>query len=774
MNGLIYYIFNLVILLYFTGVLFVNAKIRKKLLKINYGITAFAALLIVVDAAGAIRSGGVRYMAFASLVLGCTACFYTLYEKENKNIKREFSDLFKIAAVCFLFEIIVFNFNSTHLFTHDYQPKQLSYTEAECSNFNISTFQTENQGSGYLEFKGLNIPVGTITVDASSNKKSTVKFNIDVKDDTHSAKYYGSLATAEVIKDNERSKTIICNFFGNTRDLKFNFNVDQDEKITINKITINSPVPLRFSVTRFLILFFAVFGMYLLKNNSAMQDTFKKSEKYVRICAYAITAVMVIFALFLTNAGRSNDKSHSLSKDFHSESGNQMTKELVDTFKNKTVVIDEDPAEELAKLDNPYDWSQRDNISYPWDHLYFDGKIYSYYGIAPIILLFLPYNLITGYYFPSSWAVWLFGVIGIIYLTKMYLLLCKKFFEDIKASLIVSGLLILQLTSGIYLCFNYANFYEIAQSAGFVFLPSGFYYMLRSNVIGNGDIKKRYLAISTALLSFGVLSRPTLALYCIAALFYIYAGFITKLKNIKAGKAQIKKTYAAYFAAAMLPFVCIGLVQMLYNYARFKSFFDFGIQYSLTINDFTQTEFHTQLTAIGFYNFLLLFPGASERFPFYNLPGVLQFMPQGYYFIATSPVVGLLWRALPLWSYCKAKKAYTVAEDKNKKLYTLLIFISCVVCPFIIIFSIWESGYASRYSVDCAWQMITGALIIAYILYRRSGSELKVFLDRLMRISVMAAVIFTVGDMYNWIINNVSTDLQASMYSFARLFEFWR
>ena len=44
-------------------------------------------------------------------------------------------------------------------------------------------------------------------------------------------------------------------------------------------------------------------------------------------------------------------------------------------------------------------------MNYSWDHVYFDGKYYSYYGIAPVVLLFLPYHKLTGYYFPDSLAV---------------------------------------------------------------------------------------------------------------------------------------------------------------------------------------------------------------------------------------------------------------------------------------------------------------------------------------------------------------------------------
>ncbi len=680
--------------------------------------------------------------------------------------------------LCIIAELFVFNINAFHLVGKQYEKKHLHFTDAQTENFDISANRNIGSGSGYIEFKDLNMPVGTITIDAESSSKSSVNISIDVTDDTHCGHYYGGLAKAEVIKNNKSSRTIICNFFGNTHDLKFNFNADGDEIIRIRSIKLNEPVGLRFSLLRIFMLYAAIMLFYLVKyylgQKQGEKRSFAAKEKLVTYCAWGVTAFALLFCLYLTNSGRYTNPNHSFSEDWKMTDGNQMTKELVDAFRKGTTVLNDEPNEALEALDNLYDWSQRDNIAYPWDHLYFEGKVYSYYGIAPVLLLFLPYNVLTGYYFPSSWAVFLFCAVGIVFLTKFYLLLIKKFFSDITAETVFWGLVILQLTTGIYLCPFNANFYEIAQASGFACLPTGAYLLLRSNVLGSGKINNKFLAASAAVLSLGVLCRPTLAVYCIAALFYIYVGFMTKLKGIKADKKAVKKTYISYFVSALLPFVCIGLVQMIYNYVRFKSVFDFGIQYSLTINDFTQTEFHTQLAAIGFYNYLLLFPGAKDVFPFYSNPGVLQFSPQGYYFVATSASVGLLWRALPIASYFKAKKAYDISKDADKKYYALLIFVSCLLCPFIIIFSIWESGYGARYIVDFGWQIVTGAYIIAFTLYRHSGSELRAFLNRLMRISSAAAFVFLIGDMYMWIVNSVNVDQRAALYSFTRLFEFWK
>ena len=127
----------------------------------------------------------------------------------------------------------------------------------------------------------------------------------------------------------------------------------------------------------------------------------------------------------MTNSCRYANPEHDFWSDFCCENGNQITEELVNALEKGHVYLDREVNEKLTGLDNPYDWSQRTKEigSYPWDHLLYEGKYYSYYGIAPL-LIFIPYHLATGFYFPSVWAIWLFGCVGIYFLTRTYLCIC--------------------------------------------------------------------------------------------------------------------------------------------------------------------------------------------------------------------------------------------------------------------------------------------------------------------------------------------------------------
>ncbi len=749
-------------------------KSCKKLRIGAIGALGIMAVFAVMDLAGVFETGGLENLAVYSIIFGGIAFLGAeLIKKVPERIIRGAKFAVKAAVICGFIELFIFNFNSNHLIGGDYTAMELPTSEAVSENFDPSTSSNMTAGGMTFEFKDINEPVGTVTIEAKSSTAAVVNAWIDMSDESNSGYRWG-VANAQIIKDNERSETIPCNFTGKVSNLRFSFNAAEGETITVERIFLNIPITISFSFIRYLVMFLGAMAAYLMIASPLFKKELKDNKLAVRIGAYAMTGVFILTALFLTNGFRYQDPEHSLKKDFKMEVGNQMTQELVDAFEKGQSELIYEPTPELLALENPYDWSQRDGIEYSWDHLLFEDKYYSYYGIAPVLLLFLPYHMITDYYFPSAWAVFIFGAIGIFFMTKFYMAFSFKFFPKIRSSLIVLGLFIMQLVTGIWFCFNVPNFYEIAQTSGFACVTAGAFLLISSNVIGDGKIKNWRLTLSSVMLALGVLCRPTLAIYCVAALLFIYAGF-RKKKSLTGGEKKKLTYYLPYFLCALLPFVVIGGVQMLYNYERFGSVMDFGIQYSLTINDFTVSEYHTHFVLIGFFNYLFALPNWTETFPFINCSEVKTFMPQGYYFVATASAIGLLWKALPVFAYGWGKRAYGITKNENKRLYSVLLAATCVIAPAIIIFSIWESGYGARYCVDFAWQILLGALCIGFIVFSNSSEAVRRILNKLMVLAAGICLVFTFGQTYNWFLEGgLSTDWNAMMLSFARLFEFWR
>ena len=103
--------------------------------------------------------------------------------------------------------------------------------------------------------------------------------------------------------------------------------------------------------------------------------------------------------------------------------------------------------------------------------------------------------------------------------------------------------------------------------------------------------------------------------------------------------------------------------------------------------------------------------------------------------------VGIIYRALPVFAYLFSGKALQRVEKKKRVLPILLIGVTCILMPLAIIFSSWESGYAVRYNADFSWQMVIGALVIAFTLYKSIKSEsTKKLVDLIFTVSTVACI----------------------------------
>lgn len=90
----------------------------------------------------------------------------------------------------------------------------------------------------------------------------------------------------------------------------------------------------------------------------------------------------------------------------------------------------EDVDPRLSEMENPYDPQARKELGiyYHWDHAFYNGKYYMYFGIVPVFLLFLPYQLLTGNALTTYKATQIFTVGTILAIFALFDFLRKNFF----------------------------------------------------------------------------------------------------------------------------------------------------------------------------------------------------------------------------------------------------------------------------------------------------------------------------------------------------------
>ncbi len=696
-----------------------------------------------------------------------------------------------IAAL--IFEIFVANFQSFHLTFGDYDVKEISLT-AE----NVSLSGGTTAEGGYLsgdkgqkmtvEIKDLGQPVGTVCLKMSlpevcvnAEGKVTSQYGtpyvdvlIDAKDVSQAATYRSSVANGQVIRGEDRTYYITLDLTGDVSDLRIRMNTQKDQYFTLEGITVNETVPMRFSAIRLLLIVGLGMMLWALTKLPSMLSAYGDKKTALRASVFLLTVVFVGVALcmtFLYNYERGGTP-------FLKDNGNQITKELVDAFEAGQTHLLATPSKALLDMENPYDWSARKEagVSYLWDHLLFEGKYYSYYGIAPVILLFLPYHMLTGEYFNTAAAVFLFGALGIVFLSLLYLEFCERFCKRLPNNILLCTFVIMQLSSGVWYNFMSPLFYEIAQSSAFMFTVAGFFFLFRSGILGEGKIKYRHIVLGTMMLSWAVLCRATTAVYCIAALLMLFWGFMKHRGMLNATYPNAKKKrqteITKYLVSTFICFVLIGGIQVIYNWVRFGNPLDFGIQYSLTINDFTRSQYHTDFVMIGVYNFLFAFPIVKPEFP-YVFSNFSTLNVNGYYFVANRNAVGLFIRALPTLGLFGAWAAFKRMEKKDRWQAATILLAVCIAAPAAVIFSIWESGYGVRYCCDFAWQMILGGAAVLFFLYVKSAEGQT---RRIMQYAfVVAAVValFVNGAMlYDYM--NKGGYLTEQFLAFERIFDFYK
>lgn len=679
-------------------------------------------------------------------------------DRENRKFLKKLS-----ICIVVLFVIVtsvnlcVMNFTPINRLLGGYEEQKLDLSRADGANITYNDDGTITLGEGYaeLEFTGIDARVGSIGFDIDfGDSTKGGKVCADFADATSS--YYRKNLTRLTIGKNF-DNVMVCNFSGDVSRLRFEISLDDYQSATLKGITLNqsiSPMHIAEIVGLwFLVALGLTILIYMIANPVGARKKFSENRVGCARVAAFITAAAMVFTVCLTvtNVMKGWSTTHY---SFTSQEGNQISKELVDAFEHHQVNLLEEPSEDLLKLDNPYEYVKRDaevgSGNFLWDHCFYNGKYYSYYGIGPVLALFLPYHLITGYYFPSGWATLMFSLIGILFLTKIYLAVIEKKFRDLPTNTVTAGLITLQLSSGIMFSAARPLFYELAIASGFMCVAIGAYLLMTSNILWDGKISYVRLGFASFFLGYAVLCRPTLAVYCIAALFFFAGGLKKALDGLE--KRQKTRTFFKYAAVALVPLGIIALGQMTYNYLRFDNPLDFGIQYSLTINDFTRAEFHWKYVLINMYAYLFNMPHFTPRKFTYLASSAERFGINGYTFFDDAGKnlvsVGIIYRALPMFAYLFSGKALQRVEKKKRVLPILLIGVTCILMPLAIIFSSWESGYAVRYNADFSWQMVIGALVVAFTLYKSIKPEsTKKLVDLIFTFSTVVCVYVNIAQL---------------------------
>ena len=341
---------------------------------------------------------------------------------------------------------------------------------------------------------------------------------------------------------------------------------------------------------------------------------------------------------------------------------------------------------DLVALDNPYDPDARVEAGayFHWDSAFYDGKYYMYFGVVPVVILYLPFYLITGTDLVSYHGTQVFTAAYVIGLYLLLRLIRNRFFPRVRNTELLFLFAGLAIISSWYFA-EAPALYCTAISSGVCMEVFSLYFFLRAVFVDKGQ--NRQLALAALGSLFGALAigcRPTVAI----ANIMVAPLLVHYLRQNK-----ITPAFVAKIVLAALPYVIIGAALLWYNQVRFGSLLEFGQSYQLTVadqhqyGDFFQRLIESNMLFQLIKNFVWIrneysFPGIFLEY-FLLLPALAIFvkpvraeLKRQHFF---WPAVGMLVTVLVIAASQTIASPYLLERYKSDLLWLLCIvsFIGC-------------------------------------------------------------------------------------------------
>ena len=126
----------------------------------------------------------------------------------------------------------------------------------------------------------------------------------------------------------------------------------------------------------------------------------------------------------------------------------------------------------LEQVTNVYDNSElfAKQIPFLWDHAYYNGKYYVYFGLAPLLTIYYPIYLVTGEAPCAALAAFIATVYALLGLYFGVTRLIRALFRQVNPLLLGLGLITMALASGIFMMQGMMVFYILPYLLGFAVL----------------------------------------------------------------------------------------------------------------------------------------------------------------------------------------------------------------------------------------------------------------------------------------------------------------
>lgn len=353
--------------------------------------------------------------------------------------------------------------------------------------------------------------------------------------------------------------------------------------------------------------------------------------------------LIIILAFYLWLPG-SNTLNFHLD---HGGAGDYISyNHLTDAFLSGKLHLLKEPDPRLLTLENPYDPRTRNGFGWH-DASFYKEKFYLYFGITPVLLLYLPFKFFTGGTMTDRLASIIFMYGTFLWAVAILLFIYNHYFKEIEKWKLLLVIAVIGFSNwSLFIIREDNGIYNVAIACGLFFLIGAIYLFIKAIHEPNFML----LVLGSLFLGLAVGARANI----------ILSGILLPLVWFKMNTSKDYKTSTYQAIALAAPFIICLSILALYNYSRFDNILEFGFKYQIGNHDFTkQKQLDLKNIPVALIFYLLSLPSFDKIFPYIHNTGIATFfpfvieLPTPY---GKEPVVGLLttvpFLLLPIFLLC--------------------------------------------------------------------------------------------------------------------------
>ncbi len=702
------------------------------------------------------------------ILFAFSAISLLLYKKSNgaQSFTKACAVVFSAILVLSVgLELSIFNVN--FYTTQKNEPTDLT---AYVENYKTAEGYYALHSGDVIEITELDEEIENIHFNLNENFDLPVAVKLQLTDEAN--QYYYATPEKTIYPGVEKSQYANIHTAGKSQQIKIIISDDTEGTLKLDSLEINSKRPFDFSFLRLILLSCGLFFLYVFRPKSPLYDRKLKNNQLLtsnlKLVIITVQCALIVFTGTMNPTFLGFDVNGNglyLSKlpmDHHNQYD-----DLAQAFlEGKTYIDNDDVPQSLIDMENPYDTGaryinqQNTGDTYKWDVAFFNGHYYVYFGIVPLLLMYLPCRIIFDAPFPSAVGIMFFASIFALGVFALLELIAKKKFKDVSVGTYLLTAIAFVNCCGAMFLVKRPDFYSVPIITAMAFVVWGMYCWFK----GQSEQKKQklYYLLGSLFFALSVGCRPQMVLVCAVALPIFIKDFFTE-------KQLFSKKGITDLIVLAIPFVVVATGIMYYNYIRFGSVTDFGSSYNLTTNDVTRRGFDIGRTGLGIFTYLFQPPQFTATFPFIEAVTInTNYIGKTIYELCFG---GLITSLPVLWFIFALPKVKEKLKENNLFSFVLTLL---GIGFALVIADTQAGGLLQRYYSDFGFIFFLAAAIVIFAIFdKKDLKKCNINLHSILFISTILSIVYTITLVFSVADVTINTENPTLYGTLLHLVEFW-